>query len=58
MEVQTLVEAGEIKWKGDHHLWIFHPLPDRKDNLVCATAVEENVLVVKTLMSHWEEDET
>ena len=56
-EVMVLVEAGEVKRKDETHLWIFHAYSNRQDNLVCAAVVEENVLVIKTLMTHWQEEE-
>ena len=53
-----LVETGEIRYKDETHLWIARHYPDRRDNLLCAAAVLEEVLVVKTVMHHfsWESE--
>ncbi len=57
-EVRDLVEEGDIREKEDpRHLWIFQAFPGRGDNLICAAVAKENVLVIKTLMTHWQEDE-
>jgi Domain of unknown function (DUF4258) len=48
-----LVETGSLKHVGGQHLFIFKPLPGRHDNLVCAAAVNESALVIKTVMINW-----
>lgn len=48
-----LVETGELRYETDHHLFIFRQLPGRHDNLVCAAAVDEAALVIKTVMVNW-----
>jgi hypothetical protein len=55
--VADLVETGRVKRSGkdSRHLWIFKEYPNRSDNLVCAAAVEGNTLIIKTLMTHWQE---
>ena len=54
-----LIESGGIKRKSEAHLWIYYALEGRGDNLVCAAAVEQAALVIKTVMINWElEDET
>ncbi|MBF0460639.1 MAG: DUF4258 domain-containing protein [Magnetococcales bacterium] len=55
LELREIVETGDIKWQGDRHLWIFKVFPNRNDNMVCAAAVEEEVLVIKTVMTNWED---
>jgi hypothetical protein len=49
-----LIETGETKYKDDVRLWIFKSYEDRDDNLICAAAVVESVLVIKTIMHHFE----
>lgn len=51
--VIDLVETGELKREADQHLFIFKQLPGRHDNLVCAAAVDEAALVIKTVMVNW-----
>jgi len=36
-----------------HRVFLTHDFPDRHDNLVCAAAVEEDRLVIKTIMVGW-----
>jgi hypothetical protein len=49
-----LIETGETKYKDDVRLWIFKSYQDRDDNLICAAAVVESALVIKTIMHHFE----
>jgi hypothetical protein len=49
------VETGTVKRKDDKHLWILKNYADRTDNKLCAAAVIEEALVIKTLMTHWQE---
>ena len=48
-----LVETGELRYVVGQHLFIFKQLPGRHDNLVCAAAVDDTALVVKTVMVNW-----
>lgn len=48
-----LVETGDLKRMEGEHLFIFKHFPGRHDNLVCAAAVEEDHLVIKTIMVGW-----
>ena len=49
-----LIETGMDKDAGAGHHWIYKHYPDRQDNLLCVAAVLDDVLVVKTVMHHWE----
>ncbi len=49
-----LIESGEIRHKDETRLWITKSYADRQDNLLCAAAVLENQLVVKTVMHQFE----
>jgi len=53
--VADLIETGTVKWKDARHCWIFQEIPGRDDNLVCAAAIAGQAIVVKTIMTHWEE---
>lgn len=53
--VSDLIKTGAVKRKDDKHLWIFKSYADRTDNKLCAAAVLEEALVIKMLMTHWQE---
>ncbi len=48
-----LVETGRLRRIDQEHLFIFKRFAGRHDNLVCAAAVEEESLVIKTVMVNW-----
>jgi hypothetical protein len=48
-----VIETGEMKRVDEAHVFLFKPLANRRDNLVCVAAVEEANLVVKTVMVNW-----
>ena len=48
-----VIETGEIKPLSLEHLFVFKQVPGRRDNLVCAAAVEEDHLVIKTVLVNW-----
>ena len=52
--ILDIVETGTLKEAGGLHYWLFKYFPDRADNLLCVAAVIDNVVVVKTIMNHWE----
>jgi len=55
----NVIEEGDIKRRGDKHLWLFKHVDGRDDNLVCAAVVEGDAMIVKTVMINWElEDES
>lgn len=49
-----LIETGEAKYKDDVRLWLFKAYADRDDNLICAAVVLESMVVVKTILHHFE----
>lgn len=49
-----LIETGTVRHKDDIRLWIFKSYPDRDDNLICAAAVLEDEVIIKTVMHHFE----
>lgn len=55
--VQTLIETGQVKPRDPEHGWIFAAIDGRDDNLICAAVIVREALIVKTLMTHWEEQE-
>ena len=54
--ILDLIDTGEVRNKDETHLWIFKSYQDRNDNLLCIAIVLEKVLVVKTVMHHFELD--
>ena len=55
--LRDLIETGEVRYKDERRFWIAKRYPQRSDNLVCAAAALESVLVIKTVMHHfsWEQ---
>lgn len=53
--VQDLIENGTLIHKDEKHCWIFKSYSNRDDNLVCAAVVRDSAIVIKTLMTHWQE---
>ena len=49
-----LLETGDTRFKDYTRLWIAKAFPKRTDNLVCAAVVLEDLLVVKTVMHHFD----
>lgn len=52
--LSDLIETGTVRHKDDIRLWIFKSYPDRDDNLICAAAVLEDEVIIKTVMHHFE----
>ncbi len=52
--ILDIIDSGTLKGAGGLHYWLYKHLPERADNLLCVAAVIDNVLVVKTVMHHWE----
>jgi len=48
-----LVESGDIMPIDAGHRFIYRHFAGRGDNLVCAAAVEDDSLVIKTVMVNW-----
>lgn len=52
--VLDIIDSGIQKDAGNGHFWLYKHFDDRDDNLLCVAAVIDNVVVVKTIMHHWE----
>jgi len=52
--VLDVIETGTVKYKDASHLWVFKSILGRDDNMLCAAVVLEGVLVVKTVMHHFD----
>jgi hypothetical protein len=48
-----VIETGDLTRADQNHLFLFKRLDGRRDNLICAAAVEESHLVIKTVMVNW-----
>jgi hypothetical protein len=49
-----IIDTGVDRNAGQGHHWLYKHYPDRTDNLLCVAVVLAGVLVVKTVMHHWE----
>ena len=56
--VQTIIEQGDWLDKGNNHGWISHHFPERTDNLLCVAAIIEQAVIIKTVMTGWQPEET
>ena len=52
--VLEIIDTGTLKDAGSAHYWLYKHLTNRTDNLLCVAVVVDNVVVVKTIMHHWE----
>ena len=52
--ILDILETGTTKYKDDTHFWVFKSYADRDDNLLYIAAVIESVIVIKTVMHHFE----
>lgn len=51
--IGELIESGEIKHKDERRMWIYKSFDERRDNLICAAAVLDGKLIIKTIMHNW-----
>ena len=49
-----LIETGTARHKDETRLWLFKHYSDRNDNLLCAAAVLEEHIIIKTVMHHFD----
>ncbi len=52
--VLDIIDNGTQKHAGGNHYWFYKHFDARDDNLLCVAAVIDNVVVIKTIMHHWE----
>lgn len=50
----NLIETGTARHKDENHLWLFKSYIERDDNLLCAAAVLQRALVIKTVMHRFD----
>ena len=48
-----VIETGQVQHVDRQRIFLFKRIAERRDNLVCAAAVEEKHLVIKTVMVNW-----
>lgn len=53
-EIMVIMETGTIREKDPRHVWIYREFATRPDNLLCVAALLDDVIIVKTIMTHWE----
>ena len=53
-EVKTLIESGSFKSVEGSDGWIFYNFPEREDNLICAAVVNDQAIIIKTVMIRWQ----
>ncbi|MEA3413593.1 MAG: DUF4258 domain-containing protein [Pseudomonadota bacterium] len=53
-EVKQLIEEGEYRSRDPSHSWIYRYFPACSDNLMCAAVINEQALIVKTVMIRWQ----
>jgi len=49
-QLLLVIDAREMRFKDETHLWAFKHLVERNDNLICAVLVLEAAVIVKTVM--------
>jgi hypothetical protein len=52
--IVEIIDTGTLKDAGSGHYRLYKHIDARNDNLLCVAAVIDNVVVVKTIMHHWE----
>jgi hypothetical protein len=53
-----LIETGDIRHKTDTNVWIYKQYLNREDNLICAAAILNQAVIIKTMMINWKLEET
>ena len=53
-EISEIIETGTIREKDPRHVWIYREFAARQDNLLCIAALLDDVVIIKTIMTHWE----
>lgn len=55
--LEQVIEEGDIRRQNDSHMWVYKHIEKRTDNLICAAVVEQEAIVIKTVMINWELEE-
>ncbi len=53
-EVKQLIEEGSVQYKDNQHGWVYFEFISRNDNLVCAAIINEQAVIIKTMMVNWQ----
>ena len=56
--LDDLIETGQLTYKDDKHAWIAKHFQHRTDNLLCAAIVIDQAVIVKTVMYHFNFENT
>ena len=55
--VASLIETGTVKRKDAEHWWISRAFEGRADNTICVAVISREAIIIKTLMTHWEDQD-
>jgi len=53
-EVKQLIEEGNTQYKDEKQGWVYFEFIHRNDNLVCAAIVNDQAVIIKTIMINWQ----
>ena len=56
--LSDLIETGQLNYKDDKHAWIAKHFQHRTNNLLCAAIVIDQAVIVKTVMYHFNFENT
>jgi len=56
--VADLIETGLVRARDTEHWWIYKQVDGRDDNLICAAVISRQAMIIKTIMTHWELDDS
>lgn len=56
--LSDLIETGLLNYKDDKHAWIAKHFQHRTDNLICAAIVIDQTVIVKSVMYHFNFENT
>lgn len=55
--LEQVVQEGDIRRQNGSHMWVYKHIEKRTDNLICAAVVEQEAIIIKTVMINWELEE-
>jgi len=55
--LEFVIEQGEIKRRNNTHMWVFKHIEGRTDNLICAAVLEQAAIIIKTVVTNWEQED-
>ena len=55
--IMEIINNGDIKQRDEIHLWVYKHIEGRTDNLICAAVIEQQAVIIVTVMTNWELEE-